>query len=328
MPSVLAMVIFALLLIRKMIKLEPVRVALPWLNQAQFAGMYVADMKGFYRDERIMVHLLERDLSGATAVSLLKEGKADIAIMSAGNFLRAANDGEEIVALAAVFQTSPTVIVSLEQARIKSPKDLMGKKIGLSIVNQEAKLPLLALLEEADVPEKSITFSGVGSNQVDALLRGDVDAVSVYRINELYELDKKNIPYSLLFPERFGVDMYGDIIVVRKKYLLSHIKEVGGFLRATFKGWKFAEQDSYEAVRITLQADNPKYHDVAREEYILKNALKMIRLSPKQVLGQMVPLQWNYMYALFKKHGIVDEMELENFFIDVNMYQKLGFPEY
>lgn len=326
--SGLVVAFFALLYVRNMVKLESVRVGLSWLNQAQFAGIYVADDIGFYKKEGIDVRLIERDLNGQSPISLLKEGKVNVAIVSSGDFLRAADAGEDVVALAAVFQTSPIVIASLEQSHIRSPKDLAGKKVGMAVVTEESKLPVYALLEEVKIAENSVSFSEVGHNQVEALLRKEVDAISIFRTNELYELEKKNIPHSLLFPERFGVDMYGDIIVVSKEYLLSHEKEVGGFLRATFRGWKFAEQNPDEAVRITLQVDNPKYHDVAREDYILKNALKMIRVYPKQTLGQMIPLQWSYMYMQFKNHGLISEIELDNFFIGADIYQKLNFPEY
>lgn len=305
---------------------EPIRVALPWLHQAQFAGMYVADAQGYYKNEGLAIHLIERNFNGSLAVDLLNEKKADIAVMSPGEFLSSASQGKDVVALAAVFQASPIVIASLTPAGIKAPKDLSGKNVGISKVTEESKLPLYALLKETKIPETSVIFSEVGYNQVDALLRGDVDAISIYRTNELYELENRNVPYSVIFPERFGVDMYGDIIVTSKAYLLRHKKQVGGFLRATFKGWEAAEKDPYQATLITLNVDNLKYHDFAREAYILKNALMMVRQHPKQNLGQMVSAHWAYLYKLFQGHGLVNDIELNNFFIHASVYQELGFP--
>lgn len=320
--------IVALLFVFNETKPKSIRVALSWLNQAQFAGMYVASAKGFYKDEGVLVHLMERDLKGPSTIDLLDEKKVDVAIVSSGDFLRAADNGKDILALAAIFQTSPIVIASLEKNSIKSPKDLVGKKIGIAIVSEESKLPVHALLEGADIPKSAVTFLEVGHKQVDALLQGEVDAISIYRTNELYELEKKEVPYSLIFPERFGVDLYGDVIVVNKEYLFNHEKEIGGFLRATFKGWEFAERDPHEATRITLEVDNPKYHDVVRERYILENALKIIRLYPKQTMGQMIPQHWFYMHELFHRYGLIGDIELANFFIDAEQYRKLGFPEY
>ena len=49
-------VVVVLMFIFNGFKLKPVRVGLSWLNQGQFAGMYVADAEGFYRDEGIIVH--------------------------------------------------------------------------------------------------------------------------------------------------------------------------------------------------------------------------------------------------------------------------------
>jgi ABC-type nitrate/sulfonate/bicarbonate transport system substrate-binding protein len=320
-------VVVVVLLIFNETRLKPMRVALTWLNQAQFAGIYVADAKDFYRNEGLEVHAIERDIKGPSPIELLREKKVDIAVISPGEFLRAASNGENVVALAVVYQSLPTVIASLEKTGIRSPKDLIGKKVGLTVVNEESKLVVNALLEKEGVQKNGPTFSAVGSNQVGALLNGDVDAVSIYRTNELYELDKKDISYSLIFPERFGVDIYADIIVVRKEYVLEHEKEIGGFLRATFKGWEFAEQDPDEATRITLNVDNPRYHDAEREAYILKNALKLIRQYPKQTMGQMIPLQWTYMYEQFRKHGLVSDIELDNFFVDWHVYERMGFPE-
>lgn len=327
-PLLLLLGVMVLIVVLNRPRSEPVRVALPWLHQAQFAGMYVAETKGFYRNEGVAVHLIERDLTDSPIVDLLTDGKADIAIISPGDFFRAASNGKEIVALAAVFQTTPSVIASLEKTGIKSPEDLKGKRLGLPTVTEESKLLLHALLKDEKNLENSITFSAVGYNQVDALVKGDVDAVAFHRTNELYELENKGVAYSLIFPERFGVDMYGDIIVVSRDYLSTHKKEIGGFLRATFKGWEFAEKNPDEAVRITLEVDNLKYHDAAREEYVLKSVLKMVRPSPKQIMGQMVPMYWNYTFELFQRYGIIDDIELNNFFIDASVYKELGFPEY
>lgn len=121
--------------------------------------------------------------------------------------------------------------------------------------------------------------------------------------------------------------MYGDIIAVRRSYLQGHEKEIGGFLRATFAGWSIAKEDPEEATRHTLEVDNPKYHDAAREAYILHSALKMVQQYPKQTLGQMLPMHWEYMHGLFKKHGLVRNLTLENHFPSAEDYQKIGFPE-
>lgn len=290
--------------------------------------MYVAEDKGLYRREGLAVTLIERDLKGPKLVDLLESGAIDIAVVSSGDFLRAINAGARVKALAAVYQISPIALASLGDNQIASPQDLWGKKIGIAVVTEESKLPYYALLEGAKMPTSAVTFTEVGFNQIDALLDGTVDAVSIYRTNELYELDKKGVPYTLLLPERFGVDLYGDIIVVNDAYLEKHTKEVGGFLRATFKGWKYAEQNPDEAVRAILKMDNPKYHDAERERYILNNALMLVRQYPKQTLGQMLPLQWTYMYSLFKQHGLVSDIVIDNFFPDFKTFEKLGFPEF
>lgn len=315
------------LLVYREAHLASVRVALSWFHQAQFAGMYVADANGLYRKEGITVHLIERDLKGGGPAELLATGKADIALLSSADFLHAVDRGEDIVALAAVFQTTPITIASFQSAGIKSPEDLVGKKIGLAVVTEESKLPIYALLEESNISKDKVSFIDVGYDQVEALFRGEVDAISIYRTNELYELEKKGTPYSLMFPERFGVDMYGDIIAVRRSYLQGHEKEIGGFLRATFVGWSIAKEDPEEATRHTLEVDNPKYHDAAREAYILHSALKMVQQYPKQTLGQMLPMHWEYMHDLFKKHGLVRDLTLENHFPSAEDYQKIGFPE-
>lgn len=307
-------------------KKESVRVGLKWLHQAQFAGMYVADVKKYYEEQGLEVSLIERNDIKTSTIKKVANGEFDIGVVSVGDALKSIGAGDKIKILATTFQIAPMAIVSLRSANISKPDDLRGKKLGIANGSEESKLPFYALLEEANIPANAITFKEVSYQQVDALLKKEVDAIVVYRTNELYKLEKEKIEYNILLPERFGVDLYDDILVTSEAYLEKNPKIIQKFLRATMQGWAYAIDHQDETLDIVFARDNPEYHDRERESFILKRTLELVRVYPKQTIGQMIPLQWTYIYNLFHNHGIIGTFNISDFFASPEVLQYIHYP--
>ncbi|HNV68923.1 MAG TPA: ABC transporter substrate-binding protein, partial [Candidatus Ozemobacteraceae bacterium] len=67
-------------------RLIPVRLALKWRHQFQFAGYYAALMNGYYRDEGLEVQLLEGGLDGTPAEAKLMRGEVELAVVGIAIF--------------------------------------------------------------------------------------------------------------------------------------------------------------------------------------------------------------------------------------------------
>lgn len=293
---------------------KKIKVGLKWLNQAQFAGMYIAKDKEFYQKSGLAVELVEKDLNAQPVVDQVINGTLDFGIVSTSSFLKAVDGKKKITALAAMFQYSPTIIVSLQDKQIFEPKDLQGKTLGVVTENEESKLIIQALLAKANVPIDSVSFKSLGIDRTTALLDGSVDAIAIYRTNDLYELLNKGIKYNSIQPERFGVDIYNDILIASNDFINKNPSLIKEFVLTTREGWTYADQNLDEAVQITMKHDNPKYHDEEREKYILTSSLKLMTPKSSKNFGEMSPVQWDYTYNLFFEQNLIGVFDIHHYF--------------
>ena len=106
----------------------PVRLQLKWFHQFQFAGYYAAQARGFYRDEGLAVEILEGN-QGRSPTASVASGEAEFGVHTGADVLTERLRGAPLLALAAVFQHSPAVVVTRRADRVFRPADLVGRTL-------------------------------------------------------------------------------------------------------------------------------------------------------------------------------------------------------
>lgn len=281
---------------------DNISVGLKWKHQAQFAGMYVADTKGFYKKLGLNVDFREFDVNTSQLDDLMSQ-KSDIALISAEEFLLAINEGQDIKAIASIYQTSPYVIATLADSGIKTPADFVGKVLGVKGGKLEEKLFYLLLLKEFGIPLENVTIKELGfdKKEVDDLLDGDADVVGLYRTDQLYYFNQKNIDYNLIYPENFGININNDILVAKSKFIDTNPDIIKNFLTATAKGWEYAAQNQDEAIIITMKyVTDDNYRNEDYERYILSNSLPLIKPGTNYEIGRIKPQVFEKLYTSMK----------------------------
>lgn len=257
------------------VALDKVSLQLKWQHQFQFAGYYAAIAQGYYAEEGLEVELREVVL-GEAAVDTVLEGRSQYGVADSSLVLSRLQ-GKKVVVLAAIFQHSPLVLLTLQSSGIVSPYDLAGKRVMYRRNIDDAVLTAMfveAGLQDGDYIHVPQTF------KAEALL-GEADAISAYTTNQPYYFQQHNIPINIIAPSNYGIDFYGDMLFTSEDYLRDNPEQVLAFRRASIKGWDYAVRHPEEVVDWML-ANLPRLDK--NREHLLYEAERTIRLIKPELI--------------------------------------------
>lgn len=274
--------------------LEKISLRLAWLHQAQFAGFYVAQEKGFYKEAGLEVTLKEFE-ENLNNIDELVNGDVDFSLVSPLEAITSVNGGKKVKAIGVVYQTSPLAFASLKATNIKSPADFKGKILGAKGGNQESKIKYRAILQSFDLKESDVTIKDAdySVDEAEDLTSHRVDLIDLYRTDQPYLMTQKGVDFELLLPEHFGFVGYGDTLVTTDQLIVQNPKLVKNFVQASFKGWEYTLTHPEEALEITKKYENKDYTDPKREKHILEQSIPLIQPTGGNKVGHMDFSIWN-----------------------------------
>jgi NitT/TauT family transport system substrate-binding protein len=232
---------------------ESVTVRLKWLNQAQFAGYYVAKEKGYYSAAGLDV-AIQPGGSDFPAIQMVAGGNEQFGVTGADQILMARSKSVPVVALAVIYRESPFVLFALKKSGITKAAQFAGKNIGLKIGGSE-ELIYRAVLKSAGIDKNALHEVPVKFD-LSPLLTGQVDVWPGYLINEVLAAEEKGFETSVIRPGDYGVAMYSDTLFTTERMLREKPQVVKDFVGATIRGWTDAVADPEGAARITVKYGN------------------------------------------------------------------------
>ena len=227
---------------------EAFSLRLSWIKNVEFAGFFMAQEKGYYKDEGIdlTVNPTAQNLPEIQAVAT----KADlIGLSGSTSLLKARAQGIPVKAFGAVFQKGPGCYIWLEKSGIKGIKDFKGKKLGGL---QTARPSTEAILLMNGLKADDVTFVPIGF-EVTPLLTGQVDILAGIVTNQVVLLEQQGekvgfAPYNDLgFVSYWNTPFALDDTVKNKKDLLA------AWLRASARGWDYALKNPDAATKIVVE---------------------------------------------------------------------------
>lgn len=233
---------------------------LKWVTQAQFAGYYVAKDKGFYKEENLDVEIKPGGPDIAP-VQVLAGGGADVVLDWMPSALASREKGVALVNIAQPFKTSGMMLTCRKDSGISSPADFKGKTLGVWFFGNE--YPFLSWMSQlgiaTDGSADGVKVLKQGFN-VDPILQKQADCVSTMTYNEYWQIIDAGLSEDDLVVFKYedqGVATLEDGIYVLEDKLKDPAFEdkMVRFVRASMKGWKFAEANPDEAAEIVLEND-------------------------------------------------------------------------
>lgn len=221
-----------------------------YLENVQFAGSYFAETKGYYRDAGVDVTLIPGGPSLAPE-PIVVSGKALVGVTHTAEAVPAILNGAPLKIIGATYQVSPTCILSKASDPVKVPKDLYGKKVGIS----DSNAPIWSSFIKANKLDASkITVVTVGFD-VSTLETGEIQAIMAFAANEPTELELKGIKPEVMLLSDWHYPLIDDVYIAAESSLSdpAKLKTIVGVMTGESRGWSDVLKHPDEAAVLAVK---------------------------------------------------------------------------
>ncbi len=305
---------------------QQVILQLRWDHQFQFAGYYVAQWMGFYKDAGLEVEIrsaFDGDMV-LDATDEVAQNRAEFGV-GAANLLIAQDAGKKLELVASIFQRSAVEYCTLPETAGNSIYDLSLLNIARR-PNDLLDFELQALFLSEGIPPYAPHFTEITRDfTIDDLTDGTFQVVPEYLGQISYMASQKEIPLKVIQPAEYGIDFYGDTLFTSAELSQKDPELVERFRKASIQGWSYALEHPVEvADRIAemIARQNPeKYNLYELKAFNRFQAEKVLELThyPIVEIGNINPSRWGKMADTMKTLGIINRVpDLNAMIFDYN----------
>lgn len=227
---------------------KTVNMQLGWLGGGNQLGEVAAKHLGYFEEEKLALAIQPGGPS-IDGVAIVASGRYEIGqVSSSPSLMLAASQGIPVKSFAVSAQQHPYAFFSLPANPIRTPQDMVGKKIGIQATG---KILLSALLKKAGIPEGDVEVVVIGADMA-PVLTGQVHAVTGWMTN--------TTALSVLGPDVIamklwdqGVQLYANPYYATTDTLEKSPEVLAGFLRAAGRGWEYAKANPEAAVDLLVK---------------------------------------------------------------------------
>ena len=229
---------------------------LDYTPNTNHTGIYVAIAKGYYAEEGLDVEVVQPPEDGADA--LVGTGKAQLGMSYQdvmANYL-GSDDPLPVTAIAATIQHNTSGIMSRQGDGITRPKGMEGKRY--ATWDQDVEKAIVKSVVETDGGDFSkVQLIPAGtSDEVSGLKANEFDCIWVYEAWAVQNAKVQGFAYDYFAFRDIdsAFDYYTPVVIANNDFLKDNPDQAKAFLRATKKGFEFAEQNADEAAQILVDA--------------------------------------------------------------------------
>lgn len=292
-------------------KEEKLTFVLDWTPNTNHTGLYVAEEKGYFKEEGLDVEIVQPPEDGADA--LVASGKAQLGI-SFQDTMAPGVTGENALpntAIAAVVQHNTSGIISRKGEGMDSPKGLEGKKYATwDAPIEKAMMKNVVEGDGGDFSKVELIPSTV-TDEVSALKTKSVDAIWVFYAwggvaTEVAKLDTDYFAFKDLNPV---FDYYTPVIIANNDFLKENPDAAKAFLRAVKKGYEFAIEEPEQAAELLCKASPELDSELVKaSQKYLADQYK----AEEERWGYMDPERWIAFYDWLNENGLSEAKIPEN----------------
>ncbi len=224
---------------------QKISVMLDWVPNTNHTGLYVAQERGYFKEQGLTVEILPL-AEGGSVEQIVGNGKVQFGISSSEPLAKARSEGIPILSIAPIIQHNTSGFASLKKANIARPKDFEGKRYAsFGSPTEKALIGKLMQTDGGDVSKVEFVETG-DADFLTLAAKGQVDFAWVFEGWEVIDgklrgLDLNYLPltaYTQVIP-----DYYTPIFITNEEMTQKNGDVVRKFLTATSKGYNDAIAD-------------------------------------------------------------------------------------
>jgi NitT/TauT family transport system substrate-binding protein len=261
----------------------PIKFALDWKFEGPAAPYFVAIDKGYYKAEGLDV-TIDQGNGSVEGINRVASGTYPLGFADINSLIKFRDNKENIAikAVMMVYDTPAFAIIALGKSGINAPRDLEGRTLGAPAPDGAyAQWPIFVKQNNIDASKVKIENIGFPVREP-MLAQGKVDAITGFWFSSVMNL--RSMGYApgeivVLMMRDYGVDLYGNVIIVNPDFAKAHPKAVAGFVRATIHGIQDTIKDPAAAIKSLMKRNEIGSEEVELER--LKMALDRNFVTPE-----------------------------------------------
>jgi len=261
----------------------PIKFSLDFRVEGPAAPFLLPLDKGYYKAEGLNV-TFDPAAGSLEPISRVAAGTHEMGFGDINTLLklRDTNPNMPIKIVFMVYNRPPFAVVGRRSRGINKPKDLEGKKLGAPTADGAfAQWPIFVQANDIDATKVSIENVSFPVREP-MLAAGEVDAITGFSFSSYVNLKDEGVPVNdiaVLLMADYGVNLYGNAIIVNSKFAAEHPEAVKGFLRAYVKGLKETVKSPATAIESVLRRNDQATKDVELER--LRMAIRDNIVTPE-----------------------------------------------
>lgn len=279
-----------------------VKLQLNWVPEPEFGGVYAALAKGEFTSRGLDVEVIKGGAGTATP-QLIASGACDFGVVSADQILQIREQGGDLVAVYAIFQTSPVGIMLHEANPIDSIEALWTSGATVAV---EPGLGYVTWLNRRYGAGRVSLVPYAGALAIFA--RDPKFAQQCFISAEPVQMELQGVPVKVLPVAQSGYDPYTAVVAVRGSTLRDRPELVAKMVDALRAGWR-AYLDDPASFNPAIAALNPAM-SVEAMNLAAKREAPLIESDWTKVhgLGAMEPGRWRTLAAQMREIGLIREV--------------------
>ena len=271
--------------------LDKVSLRTGWVFSGYDAPYFVATEKGFYKEAGLDVTLAPGKGSQPTLDSVAG-GNDTFGVVDGSVLAIGVQKGKPVKMIAGLQQVNPQGLAVPDASAVKTPKDLAGKRIGVTPGSNTALL-LPNYLRAVGVDPASVQVINTDpGTRVAALTQNRLDVITLLANQEPFLFAQQGIPLRSFLYADAGINTLGLGLVASQNTLSTQPDLVRRYLAATMRGWQYAQEHPDEAAAIEAHQVTDTAESVLLDQLKATFPLLHTPQTKDQPLGWMAPQDW------------------------------------